>query len=410
MSNSNGYIKAPVNIAADLGYVLGTGSGDLGYNIVNGNINRWAMFKPVRSSAKNSVSRNTLEMLGFGNTLPYATSVQGLLNLYDGNWNGWNYLRPRGAGSSEWYRAFDFCKIASGGVASTSDPGYNHNAPNPFGRFSLSPTTVAAAQGQIQFENGRTIPSGSYPEYNIAIADFNAYSAAALKMQYYGVLLVPPSTSYAYKLLGSTSTIGTTRGQEQMSCIATLTASAYVTGEWTAYPVLSNIAFPDTFINITYANRNATLADSRRLFPLAQSVPTTFVVIEDYIVINLTARALTPLSSTSYDVQWSLTVYNYHEYAITLTECSVRFRLSGKSYADTMQAGEVEVYVPDSGRTITVPAASGTTPGTYQYPSGGLQTTQTLTNWNLSQVIFGGKYNNQLKTGYREFIAPIQPT
>ena len=133
-------------------------------------------------------------------------------------------------------------------------------------------------------------------------------------------------------------------------------------------------------------------------------------MIEDYIVINLTARALSPVSSSSYDVQWSMTIYNYHDFAITLNSCSIRFRLSGKSYADTMQAGEVEVYVPDSGRTITVPAASGTTPGEYSYPGGGIVTLQTLTNWDLSQVIFGGLYNNQLKTGYRTFIAPVQPT
>ena len=247
MSNSNGIIKAPVNIMADLGYVLGTGNGDLGYNIVNGNINRWAMFKPVRSSEHGYVNRNTLEMLGFGNTLPSATSVQGLLNLYDGNWNGWNYLRPRGMSYNERFRAFDFCKIASTDTASTTDPGYDHNAPNPFGRFDVSPRTVAAALGSIQFENGRTIPTGAYPEYHIAIADFNSRSASTLKMQYYGVLLVPPSTSYAYKLVGSQDPIGTTRGQEQMQCITTLTASAYATGEWTAYPVLSNIAFPDTF-------------------------------------------------------------------------------------------------------------------------------------------------------------------
>lgn len=402
MSNSNGYIKAPVNIAADLGYVLGTGSGDLGYNIANGNINKWAVFKPVRNSAIGWVSpRNTLATLGFGSSIPVATTVQGLIDLYDGGDNGWVYYRPRGRAYGEYYRAADFCKIVGSGGLDTVNYGYNHNAPNPFGSaFSVSPTTVARAQGSVQCEQRRTIPAGDWPDTNLAVTDFNDLSASTMKMNYYGVLLVPPSSSYAYKLVGSTDTIGNTRGKETLSHIFTLTESAYALGEWTVYPILSNIAFSDTFINIQYSARNTALPDSRRVFPIPGVSPVTLTVIDDYIVITCTARAQNYVSAATYYVQWSFTVNNYHDYAINLTGGKARFRFQGKSFSDTMMAGEVEINLGD----ITVPAG-----GSYSYPGEGLTTITELTDRDLAQLIIGFTYNSQLKTGYREFIVPAPP-
>ena len=390
MSNSNGYIKAPVNIAADLGYVLGTGSGDLGYNIANGNINKWAMYKPVRNSAIGWVSpRNTLASLGFG-SLPYATSINSLISYYSQTDNGWTYLRPRGASQSEYYRAADFCKIVGSGGLDDTNYGYNHNARNPFGSgFSVVPTTQSHNYGTVTVENGRMIPAGTYPDTDITIYDFNQLLASTQKMLYYGCVVKWPTNASAQpKLFGNTTAISSTRGQELLTYSLELQPSIFQTlGEYTIYPVLSNIALG---YNVSYTS-------GQRLYPLAGCSPVTLLVIDDYITITVNATVMPYTSGSSYNVSWNFNIRNDYDTAITLTDVGARFRLTGKSYNDTMQAGEVEVSIG----TINIAAGA-----TYYHPGQGLSATQNLTNFNLSQLIVGARYNSALKTGSRTFIAP----
>ena len=399
MSNSNGYIKAPVNIAADLGYVLGTGSGDLGYNIANGNINKWAMFKPVRDSAVGWVSpRNTLAKMGFGGTLPRAASIAGLISLYDAaGVNGWEYLRPRGASQSEFYRAADFCKIVGSGGLDTANYGYNHNARNPFGSsFSALPSVVSKNGDILYVQQGRITPSGSYPDTDIAIYDFNQVLNSSQRMKYYGCVVkgnTGSASSVAARLFGSATDFSTAeRGKENLYFELPINASKFQTlGGYIVYPCVSNYALsPD----------GSSMVSGQYLYPIPGAQPVTFELIEDYIVITVTARALNYTSPATYYVQWSYTVYNYHDFAINLTNGKAKFRYQGKQYSEPITGGEQELNLSD----ITVPAG-----GSYSYPGGGLTTDTTLSDRDLYQLIIGFQYNSQLKTGYREFIVPAPP-
>lgn len=397
MSNSNGYIKAPVNIAADLGYVLGTGSGDLGYNIANGNINKWAVFKPVRNSAVGWVSpRNTLATLGFGSTLPRAASISGLISLYDSaGVNGWEYLRPRGLSYNERHREADFCKIIGSGEQDTVNYGYNHNARNPFGsNFSALPSVVSKNGDILYVQQGRITPSGSYPDTDIAIYDFNQVLNSSQRMKYYGCVVKGNSgsaSSVAARLFGSTTDFSTAeRGKENLYFELPINASKFQTlGGYIVYPCVSNYALsPD----------GSSMVSGQYLYPIPGAQPVTFELIEDYIVITVYATVQPYTSGNRYDVNWSFQVTNYNNFAITLTNIAARFRLPGKTFNDTMQAGEAEVAISD----MDLDAGE-----TKYYPGQGLSAMQSLTDFDLDRLIVGARYNNQLKTGYRTFIAPV---
>lgn len=393
MSNSNGKIKAPVNIQSDLGVVLGTGSGDIGVNIANGNINKWAIYKPVRDSHRGWVSpRNTLASLGFA-SIPYATTIQGLINLYDGGDNGWAYQRPRGASQGEYYRMADFCKIVGSGGLDTSNYGYNHYAKNPFGSmFSIAPTTQSRNYGTVTTEMARAVAAGDYPDTDLTIYDFNQILAQTLQMSYYGCVIKWPTNASAQpKLFGNDISFITTRGKEQLQYTFQMTPSLFQTlGEYTIYPCISNQAL----------GFNVSLASGQRLYPIPGCSPVVLTVIDDYITISVVATVLPYTSGSSYTVRWNFNIRNDYDHAVTLTDVGARFRFSGKSYQDTMQSGEVEVSVG----TVNIAAGS-----TYYYPGQGLSADQSLSNFDLSQLIVGAKYNNALKTGSRHFIAPVNP-
>ncbi|MBO4524995.1 MAG: hypothetical protein J5692_00175 [Bacteroidales bacterium] len=399
--NTNKLMYPPLNendISQAVGGAAGHDSGSIDDLCYYGNINVWAKYKPVRSSEPGMVDRNTLEMLGFGSSLPSASTIAGLINLYDGGFNGWTYLRT-GDAASRRGRYYDFLKVVNGNL-DTVNPGYHGTAPNPFGSsFSASPSTVDHNAGVLRVEQRRFPPVGDYPDYDLAIKDFNDLLNNSLKMQYYGCVIKGApggqASSIGARLFGNNSiTIGTTRGKEELYYDLTLNPSAFATvGDYLVYPCLSN--GPLGF--------NVSLASGQKLYPIPGVSPATITIIDDYIVIVCTAKAYNNVG-TGYYGQWSYTVYNYYSTAITLTDGKAKFRLSGKGFNDPLTYGEAEVTLGNNG-TIPVPAN-----GTYEYPGSGLTTDQQLTDRDLSQLIVGFKYNNQLKTGYREFIVPAAPT
>ena len=140
MANSNGKIYAtPSNGVSigDLQTVLGSTRNDIGALITNGNIKKWAKFKPIRSSEKGFVTlaQRIAAGHGFGSVTPLAWSVIQSNQLPD----SFTYLRPRGKGggdngADEWFRFFDFCHIETDLTQLASD-GYNHNAIAPIDWF-----------------------------------------------------------------------------------------------------------------------------------------------------------------------------------------------------------------------------------------------------------------------------------
>ena len=136
--NSNGIITAPVSID-DVKTVLGVASNDLAVLCSSPKINMWAKYKPVPlnknfnsdewDQANNFWKNDAVWWKGenFEDTsicgmkvgVAADNTAAALINLYDGNLNGWAQKLPSG-GASEPFRLSDFI-------------GYNHNAVTPFG-------------------------------------------------------------------------------------------------------------------------------------------------------------------------------------------------------------------------------------------------------------------------------------
>lgn len=158
MANQNGRIYIDTSTTpnkgvsiADIQTVLGTTLySDIGGLIVNGDINRWAKYKPIRLNKLGLVTDGERLLENYGLTIPAAgygsidAMVADLLNA------DWTYLRPRGkgngqGGSDEWFRIRDF-------------EGYFHGAPAPLYPLADVNNTIATEdEVSVGIGFGRTI-------------------------------------------------------------------------------------------------------------------------------------------------------------------------------------------------------------------------------------------------------------
>ena len=163
MSNSNGLITYPVN-TYDASSVTGKGSNDVGTLCGNNTlVNKWAKYKPVRYSEKDTTPQlnsdktwNDNYTVGgvkkpwwraddgkCGFVLTTATTGSTLVSGWN---NNWVYLQPRGGSvtPNEWYRLIDFNR-------------YLQSAPVPVAALALG---IYYTQNDLsvnfQFYSGRT--------------------------------------------------------------------------------------------------------------------------------------------------------------------------------------------------------------------------------------------------------------
>ena len=235
MSNSNGHITLPINIKADLGYVLGTGNGDLGYNIVNGNINKWAKYKPVRRNIVDTSAQMNTQRTAWRDTADWWQDNDGHCGLSVSEYTylgspftsgtffyllkneslAWNYLRPRGAANYEWFRAFDFFH-------------YDHNAATPVGAIGASDIWLDNNYGgQIDFD------TAAASEYALNINNFKLNNTAITGNFYLGVLFWRSGGTYYYMTSASKVAAG-------QSISIPFTASQGMVGSWKVVPFISS--------------------------------------------------------------------------------------------------------------------------------------------------------------------------
>ena len=121
--NSNtGIMTAPLNIntGGDIQQAVNYNSGDLGDCIVNGTINKWAKWKPQRSSKIGPLTLAERQATFFGFKLTKYTDMS---TFEAGYAEEWSYLRPRGLTTyNERFRFYDFLNTT------VSSSGYNKNA------------------------------------------------------------------------------------------------------------------------------------------------------------------------------------------------------------------------------------------------------------------------------------------
>ena len=126
MANSNGIITAPVSFV-DVNHVLGTSHTDLGALCKDVNINKFARYKPIRSSVIGLLTEADRRAANHGIQVPDTSisSQKNLTAIQDAAGNDWEYVKPNG-GSNSPYRLHDF-----GNTVSLTGEGYYHNAVPP---------------------------------------------------------------------------------------------------------------------------------------------------------------------------------------------------------------------------------------------------------------------------------------
>jgi hypothetical protein len=152
MGYSNGIITAPVSIY-DVQRAIGASSPDLGTLCRHANINKWAKYKPVRSSVISVMTDADFIAAGYGLSAPAA--------FYANTQNPdatWQYLKPR---TNDWARLSDFNN-------------YAHNCICPFG-FEVS-GELGSIVGIVLYTNsGANIITPSdrswQGERNLSVAD-----------------------------------------------------------------------------------------------------------------------------------------------------------------------------------------------------------------------------------------------
>lgn len=375
MSNQNGRIYIDTSTTpnkgvsiADIQTVLSSQSNDIGALIVNGDINPFALYKPVRDPAIGMITRGDFGSLGLGgasnvNALPYATTINGFVALYtDGDtnslWktnraNGWRYHKPRGKAQNEMFRFFDFVKVVSENnqLHPVNGIGYNHRAVNPFGSFDCV-TTVTKNGGAFFASNTRTVPYSGVPEYDIVIEDINATINSAYKMLYYGVMLVPEDgqsgVTTTYLIFNNNQTIndGNTgedyiRGNENLRLNTFFLSDTMPIGFYTAYPFLTPSPLDSTTRYLVYLGTQRNTQLPARLYPLPGTTPLRVNIYNTELIINVFAPGRVETISGQYQGQIYITIKNNGTATANVPRLVLQFRTSDAEFDTTRRTGEV---------------------------------------------------------------------
>lgn len=129
MAHNNGIITAPISVKGDIGYVLGSNSGDVKTLCLLPNINPWSAKKPVEHNSPAYTTDQKFTELLYG--LDNQKRTLGQLSAFPSSFY-WKYNKP-----STWFRVMDF-------------NGYNHGATAPDIYLHLYPLYV-----NHPAENGR---------------------------------------------------------------------------------------------------------------------------------------------------------------------------------------------------------------------------------------------------------------
>ena len=198
---------------ADIQQTIGTGAySDIGGLIVNGNINKWAKYKPVRLTildTDDQLEEDTTNHRmvwksnsdwwkgeGLQPTCGFAVpSYAGIDALIETN-DVWQYLRPRGLngggqGTHEWHRFKDFNQ-------------YNHNAVCPINIVLPDDTTVTTTIARNVGVSLVLKADAVLPDYNLKLTDIGNYGN-----MYLGLVVVKGEQVY---IKTNSQTIGTGYG------------------------------------------------------------------------------------------------------------------------------------------------------------------------------------------------------
>lgn len=170
---------------ADIGYVLGTGSGDVGTNCASNANKKWALYHPIVHPNLSHVTL-TERIQKFHSLTPKDMASIRSLNTFATvpTPEAWGYNKPTGTIGTAPYRALDYAHIESDLTKIATDWGYNHNADAPL----IMNTDVSVALSTDPDTGDWLCPTFKYDEHSV-----NQYGSADIEMylrdlifRYYG--------------------------------------------------------------------------------------------------------------------------------------------------------------------------------------------------------------------------------
>ena len=215
--HNNGKITKPINVRADIAYVLRESSGDVGTLCKSNQINKSSVKKPYRSSLVTTTEAarqaanygwDILSKAAGANTLNFFLDIR---NNKGADYSFWNYLKPRGLQNNEWFRVLDF-------------DGYNHNeqpyrSPVTFNRLEASELSISGGYQDVEIGANAT---RDYLSYSNAFVLTEAYDvtvkielvAPLFSAEYYdldGVFEITLIDSNGYSVAHDYETLGVTQ-------------------------------------------------------------------------------------------------------------------------------------------------------------------------------------------------------
>lgn len=364
-------------LLSQLGSILGVGTrADGRYYLADmcqaDSINIWALNKPFRYNSDNfgfdpknpsvaeaarAAARKSVNQ-GFDLTtakIGSNGSVSNIASKYDGDMNGWVYLKPRGAAYNEPNRIRDF-------------DGYDHGALCFVQRFG-TPARWAKDLGSFNVSFMISAP----PEGNEVSTYLHHSDFPAIANAYIGVAMIDED--------GNISRMTADDTVSNAGIALNVPVTTLAEGTYTIYPFFSTkkLAFTDGVIvseQFTVPNVNKA----------------TLVLVNKSITMTIEAQYLYSVTST-HALDYTVTVYNNGADARTLTNNWVRLRYADKTWSDSMNVNEKEKEIG----TITIAAGSS-----YTFTGFFSGVSQDLYNSSRLWVSLSG-------AGYQESKTPDQP-
>lgn len=311
MSVSNGKITIPVSIS-DIAQVLESTS-DL---TRSPNINRWAKYKPVRSTfALGSRPSDWWKAddgwcgLSIANAkISGTTDVSDIANKYtsDKN-NGWDYLPPRkGIDAS---RVLDFA-------------GYNHHV-LPFVSGYTMPEIWSKAEGEIDVSFIITMTG----EEN---ADYLSYQDLPLQNFYLGIALISSDGSKVYRCTSDTMI-------DYSGFSLKFSPANIDDGQYAVYPFISDKKM--TILDGGFVAAN--------VYTLPNVAPTTLVIQDKGVSIVIQGKFPDAPAATTglWALTLSFTVTNNTQSAIQFSTNYAQVRYSDKKFTDALLSDEKNIFL-----------------------------------------------------------------
>lgn len=294
---------------------IGVGSNDVGTLCTSDKINKWSKWKPVRYNTLTGITLAQLASTTWGLTIPSYTTLSSIITAINAGIT-WDYAKPQGDISLEYYRLGDFRN-------------YEHTATKPFSDF-ICPT--------IGFNNSPSSTIGATliftqdgGNYNIGLNDL-----IGIKDCYFAIYMIRTDgdTSNS-RLLTAENTVGSGDADITIPIHGMSLTNYYV------YPFICNVKNTDPLV----------MPSNLTLYAL-DGLSRSTVSIQD-IPLDITLEAAWHNDThDSNQIDYTITIYNNSGTSMNLETCYTTLRFADKLFGDPIVAGETQ----NPRGTLTIPA------------------------------------------------------